>query len=436
MSATKPQTRTLLTSRQRTIRIEFYNKNPYPSLSERHRLVQLTDRTSKQIQDWFSNRRHTDPKLVAMQPTFVSQPPSPSSSIYLAIDHFLPKSESLSPIQTNEDYYDESFDNINKNNKRTSTVKRPMNGFLLWARGERKRVSSDGYGVSQTSLSKLLGETWRRMSVEEKQPFLDMAETLKRQHHIDHPGYRFKPKQRSSTANRTKARKQCVPDSQQQLSTMNSSSHYSTSSSLFFQQQQQQQQQQQTSSFTSDATPYIVQSTVLAMCQAIAPSSSSLSSDNNNDWFSKLIDQRQSVIVVRPSQMQTSPILSRRAVRIQIINKHDDIAIPPPPLLPMTPSPLSSSSTVLDESTSTLIDYLSNTSNMFNIPNNQPDLMPVIDDIIGYETLQDLANNQLMDLDQPYNNSGWIDTPLSNFATNSTDINTTPPYLSYDFLSL
>ena len=41
------------------------------------------------------------------------------------------------------------------------------------------------------------------MSVEEKQPFLDMAETLKRQHHIDHPDYKFKPKQRSSNSNKT-----------------------------------------------------------------------------------------------------------------------------------------------------------------------------------------------------------------------------------------
>ncbi len=82
----------------------------------------------------------------------------------MATDNFLLKSETLSPIQTNEDHFDELYDNIkthsNRNN-RNSTVKRPMNAFLLWARGERKRVSSDGYGVSQTSLSKFLGETWR-----------------------------------------------------------------------------------------------------------------------------------------------------------------------------------------------------------------------------------------------------------------------------------
>jgi len=57
MSDTKLKTREPLTTRQRSILITFYNQNPYPSASERHQLVQLTGRTSKQIQDWFANRR-------------------------------------------------------------------------------------------------------------------------------------------------------------------------------------------------------------------------------------------------------------------------------------------------------------------------------------------------------------------------------------------
>jgi hypothetical protein len=81
------------------------------------------------------------------------------------MDSHLPKMEAMTPIQTNEDHFRETFDtstnNNNSKNNRNTVVKRPMNAFLLWARGERKRVSSDGYGVSQTSLSKLLGETWR-----------------------------------------------------------------------------------------------------------------------------------------------------------------------------------------------------------------------------------------------------------------------------------
>jgi hypothetical protein len=55
---------------------------------------------------------------------------------------------------------------------------------------------------------------------------------------------------------------------------------------------------------------------------------------------------------------------------------------------------------------------------------------------IEYETLPDSSVNHLTDLDQHYDSSGWIDTPLSNFGTNSTDIVSSSPYSSYDFLYL
>lgn len=86
------------------------------------------------------------------------------------MDDVWSKNDSLSPTDTNDDQFEQSFEedvSINTNSSQTmnntkiANIKRPMNAFLLWARGERKRVSSDGYGVSQTSLSKLLGETWR-----------------------------------------------------------------------------------------------------------------------------------------------------------------------------------------------------------------------------------------------------------------------------------
>jgi hypothetical protein len=175
---------------------------------------------------------------------------------------------------------------------------------------------------------------------------------------------------------------------------MNSSSHYS--SSLFSQPQQQQPSSSSTS--VSNATPHQIQPTVLAMCQAITPTaSSSLTSNNNhNDWFLKLIGQPQSVIVAPLPRTQTSPVSSRRAVRIQIINKHDDIILPPPSLLPMTPSPLSSSSMPIDETTPTLVDYLTNTCNIFNIPTNQQGLAPVIDDRTGMLFLLNLNKTNIL----------------------------------------
>lgn len=149
------------------------------------------------------------------------------------------------------------------------------------------------------------------------------------------------------------------------------------SSSLF-------SQQQASSSSMSNATTHPIQPTVLAMCQAIIPTTLS---DNNNDWFLKLIGQPQPVIVAPQPRTQTSPISSRRAVRIQIINKHDDIILPPPSLLPMTPSPLSSSSIPIDESTPTLVDYLTNTGTLFHMPINHQESTSILDDIIGMLTL-------------------------------------------------
>lgn len=174
---------------------------------------------------------------------------------------------------------------------------------------------------------------------------------------------------------------------QRQLSTMNSSFYNSTSPFYQQQQQHQQYQQQEPIVYTTDVTPHPIQPTVLAMCQAIVPSgpistSSSLPNDYN-DWFNKLLSEPQSVILTPPSRVQTSPTASRRAVRIQIINKHDDIALSAPPLLPMTPSPLSTSSIVFDETTPTLADYLCQGGSTFNIPSNQNELAPVIDDTMG-----------------------------------------------------
>lgn len=226
----------------------------------------------------------------------------------------------------------------------------------------------------------------------------------------------------------------------------------------------------------SNATPHPVQSNVLAMCQAIIPTNHTTSSsatndettlgpmasDTNNDWFFQLTGQPQSVIVAPTPRTQTSPNSSRRAVRIQIINKHDDIVLPPPTLLPMTPPPPSSSSLVFDDSTPTLVEYLVNSCNMFHLTNNSQHQLGFphnIDDPTGrhqikhtigkilnqtmfmiffleYETFPDPSITQLTDLDQQYDSSGWIDTPLSNFGANSIDMVSSSPYSSYDFLCL
>ncbi|CAF5177500.1 unnamed protein product, partial [Rotaria magnacalcarata] len=68
--------------------------------------------------------------------------------------------------------------------------------------------------------------------------------------------------------------------------------------------------------------------------------------------------------------------------------------------------------------------------------NSQQIVTNNMDDSIEYETLHDSSFNHLTDLDQHYDSSGWIDTPLSSFGTNSTDMVPSSPYTSYDFLCL
>ena len=235
------------------------------------------------------------------------------------------------------------------------------------------------------------------MSIEEKQPFLDMAEALKRQHHLDHPDYRFKPKQRSTTANKAIAKKQQTPIgacplainiaqsrsflhllAQQAFSSMICSPGSSSSSHSHC------SQATSSSSPMSTATPHPIQSSVLAMCHAMVPSTS----NPNDDWFGKLTEQPQPVIVAPFPRSQPSPPSSRRAVRIQIINKHDDIAVSASTALPMTPSPqassrLSSFPVDVDESTPTLADYLACSNHLFHPMDDQQGLATVMETSMG-----------------------------------------------------
>lgn len=221
----------------------------------------------------------------------------------------------------------------------------------------------------------------------------------------------------------------------------------------------QEQQEMLIPCSTAEITPHLVQSSVLSMCQAIIPTeSSSFSREENNDWLSKLLDQPQSVIITpRLPQTQTSPNSSRRTVRIQIINKHDDISLLSSTMLPMIPSPVSSSSIVLNESSSSFVDSVTSSNTSFHTFDNQHELVPLINETTGmflfcliyllnkshvffesvaYEILHGTSNNDIMDFDHSYDNGGWIDTPVSHYETNSTDIISTSPYSSFDFLSL
>ncbi|XP_063305884.1 transcription factor sox-2-like isoform X2 [Pelobates fuscus] len=76
------------------------------------------------------------------------------------------------------------------------TVKRPMNAFMVWSSGERKKVSAQFPKMHNSEISRRLGEVWRGLGEEERRPFREEARMLRVQHARDYPGYKYTPRKK------------------------------------------------------------------------------------------------------------------------------------------------------------------------------------------------------------------------------------------------
>lgn len=71
-----------------------------------------------------------------------------------------------------------------------------MNPFMVWSQIERRIICEKTPDMHNAEISKNLGQRWRNLTVEEKQPFIEEAERLRRLHLQEYPDYKYRPKKK------------------------------------------------------------------------------------------------------------------------------------------------------------------------------------------------------------------------------------------------
>ncbi|MCH98748.1 FACT complex subunit SSRP1-like, partial [Trifolium medium] len=77
-----------------------------------------------------------------------------------------------------------------KKKKDPNAPKRALSGFMFFSQMERENIKKTNPGISFTDVGRVLGEKWKKMSVEEKEPYEAKARVDKIRYKDEISGYK------------------------------------------------------------------------------------------------------------------------------------------------------------------------------------------------------------------------------------------------------